>query len=347
MKHRMCNMRHLHWVTLLVAPVVALSCRSQVEGDFDFPNLVIEAQPPALVSVSFRLLVAETGEPEPYLQLQDFELLEDNAPISPTESQVQLVQRARAFKQEAVIMLDFSASVVRGDFDAVINAASRLATKLSETSAVAVYYFDGRVSPTQIATFSDPDPDLKIESFRDHDLIDSSTNLRGAITSGLTILDERQRNHEKIDGLDPNLYSGSLVIFTDGTHNAGETGGYPSERTTLNTVDRSPHALFTVGVEGEVNINFLETIGRDGFELVNPNGNLEDAFSRLSTTFANFANSFYTIAYCSPSRAGEHSFSIRIKERRNLRGEAILHFDADGFSAGCDESLIDKRFPPK
>lgn len=334
-------------LALITFAVFAGCADSQVEGDFEFRNLTVREQSPALVLVSFRLANQEDGAPQPNLTIDDFIIEEDSQPLSPTESRVRIVQRTRAFELETVIMLDFSASVVENEFDELIDAARTLAETLAHTSKIAVYYFDGRDSPFLIADFDDSSPGERIEEFRNHSIIDPSTNLRGAISEGLRILDRRRaefaREARELD--QTGLYGGSLVLFTDGQHTAGTGPNYPSEPQTLRDVDTSDHAIFTVGVDGESDIEFLEKVGRDGFEVADPRGNLAEAFNRLTDSINDFANSYYTVAYCSPLRTGRHELSINIKGREGLEGTARISFDADDFSAGCSESLIDDLFP--
>ena len=333
-------------IGIFLSATTACGTGVESEGDFNFENLMVRREDPALVLVSFRLSTKDNDTPEPFLTLNDFELSEDRRPLSPAESQVRLVQRTRAFQRDTVIMLDFSFSVVTSTetFNQLLDSSRSLAQLISGESDVAVYYFDGRVMPVLIHGFGSPNPAASIEMFRSHTVVDGSTNLHGAVSIGLDILDERRRNFEN-SGLDEELYGGSLVVFTDGTHSAGFGDGYPNRNETLDDVSRSDHAIFAVGVEGEIDTEFLSTVGRDGFEIADAKGNLIPAFNRIGEVFDRFANSYYTIAYCSPSRAGSHEFSIFVRERRELRGSATISFNADGFAAGCNRELLDERFP--
>lgn len=338
---------------LAASLTIAVGCDSaDIEGDFNFENLIVRELDPALVVASFRLTTGEDNkDPVPYLKVDNFQFEEDERTITgqDAEAHIRMVQRRRAFRFDAVIMLDFSGSVA-GDpttRNRVIDGAIALTSSVAQEADVAVYYFDGRVDPVRIHDFGTPNPAASIAAFRDHVVVDSSTNLHGAIVKGVEVLDRRFESF-KNTGEDEELFGGSLVIFTDGTHRAGEGNGYPSRREAREKVRDSDHAVFTVGVEGDVDDEFLRAIGRNGFVVArraSGDAALGTAFTEIAGEIDKFANSYYTVAFCSSRRAGDHDLTIRIPDWMGLSGRARLGFSANDFGAGCTRALIDDRYP--
>ena len=82
---------------------------------------------------------------------------------------------------------------------------------------MAIYLFDGRPTLQTLIGFTRDHDDLTaaITSLDDYEVLDPSTNLNGAIVSGLEVLDS-------IAVSDPDSMVGaSMVVFTDGADMAG------------------------------------------------------------------------------------------------------------------------------
>ena len=100
--------------------------------------------------------------------------------------------------------------------------------------------------------------------------------------------------------------------------------------------------IFSIGLGGEINRDILSQVGKDGFEWARNSDELIDAFDRVAQHIFNLGQRFYTFAYCSPKRAGEHVATLVINWN-GFQGKAEFSFRADGFEGGCSRTLIQEK----
>jgi uncharacterized protein YegL len=163
--------------------------------------------------------------------------------------------------------------------------------------------------------------------------IDTSTNLNGAVVKGVRRLEELRVSVEA-GGV---LYAGALAIFTDGTDRAARV----TEFTAVEAVENSQVSVFAIGLGAEIDEAYLRNIGKSGdVALAQDLGSLDDAFAEVGQSISELANSYYVLAYCSPSRANTHELSLSLP---GYSGSWQGSFDASGFEGGCtpEDFLID------
>jgi Mg-chelatase subunit ChlD len=286
--------------------------------------------PPSVVQLSFRV-TCESGQDVQAisgLAADDFTILESGDQISRHESSIELVPAASSFNLVSMILLDMSGSIVAtGKVVDLQAAVLTLLDTLEDTQRVGIYLFDGREDLQVLSDFTWDMSAHKnaVESLSDYAVVDPSTNLNGAVQQGLEILDGWQEN----SGV--RAFGGSLVVFTDGTDQAG----YVNDSAVLGAVDASDHAVYTVGLGAEVDEQHLSQVGKTASFFASDVEQLESAFTDLADSIKNKAGGNYVLAYCSPKRAGEHLIQLRLNEGAVA---VEFEFDATGFAPGCDTS---------
>lgn len=311
---------------------------------------------PALVSIFFSVDTC-AGEPVADLTADRFTVLEDGKTVSSFESQQQIQPRSQKMRMYSVLLLDLSGSVLRsGDYPKLRAAADAFLDKLFETDGdlhrVAIYAFDGRKDLTPVVGFTSDRNALKAgldslevtecqqtsdcASYADRRTcagwrcVDDSTNLYGAVVSGVNVVDSALADDAEVA-----LRQGALVVFTDGTDQAARV----EETTAVNAVRGASSAVFTVGLGGEIDADVLAALGRDGFYPAANADQLSDAFSQVASRLTSLARRYYLLEYCSPKRNGKHELVIRASLPRDgaepLTGSLTTEFDATGFESGC------------
>jgi uncharacterized protein YegL len=259
------------------------------------------------------------------MDLGDFSIEEDGAGISSFESGAAVVRDDRSFQQAVVIMLDVSGSVL-GSLPELKTAAKSLVEGLSRQPRVAMYTFDGRAEAALRADFTtDLDVIAAAIDTIPAERIDTSTNLNGAIVQGVRRLEERRL---AVEGTGV-LYTGALALFTDGTDRAARV----PKADALDAVGDSDVAVFAIGLGAEIDEKYLRDIGKSGDVAVADDlTGLSDAFAAVGQSISALANSYYVLAYCSPSRASSHELSLSLP---GYSGQWKGSFDATGFAGGC------------
>ena len=291
----------------------------------EFDLLQGAARSPANISLFFQLLTCG-GDPVPRLESEDFQLLEDDDKLSSLESQFTIANTEEAFAFDLMLVLDMSGSMVdSGDADILLDAAETFVQDESTGKEVAIAIFDGRPNIQLIVDFTPHESLLlaAIDSLRDYVVVDSSTNLYGAVIDGLDALDDR--------AAEAGLHAASLVVFTDGSDHAG----YYDFTEALAAVELSPHTVFTIGLGSEYDVDVLTQLGRDGFVEAAAATELSDAFEAINGNVTDLAASFYAVMYCTPARANLHDLTLEVIPN-NPDGILSYSFDATGFTGGCD-----------
>lgn len=310
---------------------------------------------PARILVPFS---AETcaGEPVPNIDAADIQILDDRRVTSDRES-------SRGFRREPqdvrflnLLLLDLSGSILRapaGDAE-LVGAAQAFVDILHASAsgpvATAVFTFDGRPEPTMLSGFDRDADSLKrrLGTLDDDECagsqacpaglvcaggrcVDDSTNLYGAILSALEFLETATATVADVA-----LVTGSLVVFTDGTDQADRA----SLDSVLSETEGTKHAVFTIGLEGEIDRDVLEDIGRDGHEFAADLPGLRSVFESIATQAANQANKHYLLEYCSPRRSGDHVLELVVETELDSGVTAVgylsTNYSAGGFTAGCE-----------
>lgn len=309
------------------------------EPSIEMELIETTTEQPAKVRLFFKVDLGEENLFETLTQ-GDFEIYEDNSLISSLESQARIQNTSGAYLFSSVLLLDLSGSVLNStDLPRVKDAAVNFIESVMPTSfnpefgskEMAVFWFDGEAEIHALTPFT-INRDAIIDSIRSIDTdisSDNSTNLNGAVVQGLSALESRLTQTSQ----DPNLSTaGAMLIFTDGTDQAGRVSSSSAEATVRSL--SSQYSVFTIGLGSEIDENTLRKFGRDGFELAVNSFDLNQAFLDIANKIKSAAGSFYVLEYCSPKRSGEHTIQIRANFD-DRSGRFSTNFNATGFTGGC------------
>ncbi|MCA9839422.1 MAG: VWA domain-containing protein, partial [Trueperaceae bacterium] len=158
----------------------------------------VETRKPALISMFIKVKTC-AGVPVPDLNIANFTILEDDEAISQTESRPDIFPKEQAFRPITVLLLDLSGSVVKvGALADLKEAAKSFVTTLfsqDSSASLAIYWFDGSAEIFPLIDFSSDEETLlqSIDQLDEDTSVDDSTNLNGAIVSGLSVLDNEEK----------------------------------------------------------------------------------------------------------------------------------------------------------
>lgn len=326
----------------IVIMLMAAGCNSS--GSYDDREIDVElidakTELPSKVRLFFKV---DVNDKDRIITLNpsDFEIYENGSLISSLESQARILRERGDFLYSSILLLDLSGSILNsGDLPRLKEAATTFIGRtmpgeddsLHGTREMAVYWFDGEADIHSLVFFtSDRDSLISgIESIDENISSDVSTNLNGALIQGLSVMNSRL---EEIRGDSDIATAGSMVLFTDGTDQAGRV----STAAVLDSVNNAnkEHSVFTIGLGGEIDEGVLRQFGKDGFELARDSLELNDTFLEVAKRLESESNSFYVLEYCSPKRSGEHTLQLRAVYD-NRFGSFETTFSAEGFTGGC------------
>lgn len=294
---------------------------------------------PGRISVFFQV-VAQNGNPIADLTEADFHLAEDGNPVSISESQLQLRPKPQVFRPYSMLLLDRSGSVVQSaegrqrEIDSA-KAYIELVTEAPE-AFVAVSWFDGQQGIHTLVDFSNDRDELldALGHLHDEPPLNPSTNLYGAVVAGLDALDVADQI--AIDeGVE--FRSLSLVIFTDGSDQAGTTPLAAALAALTRQVDgRDKYNAFTIGLGAEIDQGILQQLGPGGATFAEAFDDLGPHFEDTAGLVRDLANSFYLLSYCSPKQDGSglHDLSVSV-DFGGATATRNYTFNADYFGSGC------------
>ena len=340
----MNSSNHSQMYRSIIASLILILTLSSCGKDNDVSRIdmeLIEAKTelPAKVRLFFK---ADLGDEfiGTTLQPGDFEIYEDGSRISSLESQAQIQNDPGEFLFSSVLLLDLSGSVLNdNELPKVKEAAiSFVESVMPETSSqdygskeMAVFWFDGEEEIHLLVPFTSNPTTLNdgINSITEGISSDNSTNLNGAVVQGMSVIQARVAETKN----DPNISTaGSLVIFTDGTDQAGRVPASQANATV--SAASNEYSVFTIGLGGEIDEDALNRFGRDGFELAENSFDLNSSFLAIANKLESQAGSFYVLEYCSPKRSGDHTIQLRAVYD-DYAGSFTTEFNADDFLGGC------------
>ncbi|MBN2108059.1 MAG: VWA domain-containing protein, partial [Deltaproteobacteria bacterium] len=256
------------------------------EVQVDFTLVIGHAQTPSNIYLFFTVEDGN-GKPVTGLQNKDFEIYEDDIPISQLEGSQTIFPNPSVYTMATVLLLDMSGSLLNADpsiFASLKDSAAAFLDNVAgeQGQEVAIYYFDGQAQIHKLAEFSNDIASLKatIQSLTAEGIKaaagwDPSTNLNGAVQQGLAALDAART----ATGTDK-LFIGTLVTFTDGTDQAHLV----SDEAAVASVTAATHYSFTIGLGGEIDESHLKNLGRSGFAFAGDAEELNAAFNEIADT---------------------------------------------------------------
>ena len=299
--------------------------------------------PPSKVTIFYKV-DRKDGKPVAGLTETNFEIYEKGRndecelPISAFESSAQILQDPQVYVYCTVLILDLSGSVTQTALTELKASAKTFIDQVIpaaryESYKMGIYWFNGEpdlkqlIAPTQSATA------LKdaIDSLDETISQDNSTNLYGAIVQGVDVAEQGLVQFQNQDI----LAASSVVIFTDGTDQAGIV----AKSDALKAVTDAPETIsfFTIGLGGEIDTDVLTQVGRDGTAFASNSDELEATFNEIANLVFQEANSYYLFEYCSPKRDGSGVNDLKIRAINGSEaGYLTTTFDATGFTSGCN-----------
>ncbi len=295
---------------------------------------------PSKVSVFYRVIDG-LGNPVSNLTEDNFSILErgrndsEFKVISEDEADRIISDNNDIFRNNVILLLDLSGSVVNNDLDALKISAELFVNNLLSTqnssTKIGIFWFDGVDVLHELIGFTD-DIDLLTSSIERMDATlstDRSTDLYGAILKGA----ERAQNV-----IADNIASGfqsaaSVITFTDGTDQAArhlKSDAFNAVEAASATID-----FYTIGLGAEIDNEVLEALGpKSALSTDNPD-ELADKFQEISDAIFAEANSFYLFEYCTPKRDGSGENGLRL-EVSDANGDGAVNttFNATGFESG-------------
>ena len=294
---------------------------------------------PAKVSVAFNV-ETDQGQPVTGLTLDNFALYENDELISAFESQPKITPDDGDFTYSTMLLLDFSSSVVSTALTELKEAATLFvdhifsAQGINASHELAVALFDGQQNIVYVTDYLTNPLEIKdrISLLDESNMIDPSTNLYGAVQQGIESIEQRLSDNMILDS--DLVVAGAMVLFTDGRDQAARV----SEQNALNTVAQTADniSLYTIGLGSDIDSDVLTAVGVDGFQQAVSLDALVSSFTSVASNVANEANSYYTLEYCTPKRAGNAHILRIVATQSELQGELSISFSAEGFSSECE-----------
>lgn len=260
------------------------------------------------------------------LNKTDFELTEDNQPVSVSESDYVINQKADVFDTlRVVLMLDNSTSLAP-NIEQVRATASKFVHDLVNTTV------DGKKLNVEVSIYTFSEQVIKLCDFlKDKDRLfgvvwdnyalgKASTNLYGAVITGASKWTDVMTTDK--------IRQGILIVFTDGS----DTQGSRTLADALTSVYNKK--VFTVGLGNEIEPQILERLGTAGYFQMNDINELESKFQNVQKEILDYINSFYVMKYSSPKRGNfDHLLRLRIKNNPNSGAASYIegYYNSYGF----------------
>jgi len=305
--------------------------------------------PPAGVRVVFRVLDCD-GYPVRPLTSADVTIINDekgepfgsggegggaSAPGVPSE-----------FGLFSILALDMSDSIFNNNaVNDVIDGAKIFVQKMvidpdrALRHKVALLVFGSTNETSVVLDFTDDAQALntKLEELRTSTSL-GTTNLYGAYMMAL----------EEVcaQGLDLDPVERSVVILTDGTHEAGNESELQANAIAAKDQAETDSSLtaFSIGIRGNYDESKLEELAsKSEYFVISENaGDLEIVFEDVARRVEAIANSNYAIGVCTPVELGNPSLTIQVEVDGEKDSETVPYptDQLTGDVSSCDEVLI-------
>jgi len=320
-------------------------CLGVDNADYRLAILDQSTSSPAKVSIFFRVTDL-AANPIDGLNDSHFSIYEQGrnddcfSLISPTESERRTRTNPQIFKNQTLLLLDLSSSVLEESLDELKEAASSFIQEVMPDSPdgstqMAIFGFDGqdRLIDIQALTGRKDQLLLSVEAISEQLSQDPSTDLYGSvlrITEEASMLVQQARTQSFVA-------SASVVLFTDGRDQAAR---YSKDRA-LDVVENADSNIsyYTIGLGTEIDTEVLEQIGKTFSAFASDRSELQYTFNSISDRLNSAANSYYLFEYCSPKRSGSGLNNLVVELNYDGKFGAVQTvFDANGFTSGCDPS---------
>jgi len=298
---------------------------------------------PSKVSILFKVTDVQ-GNPISGLTASQFTIYEQGRnddcfnTISSSESFARISPNSQVFKNNTLLVLDLSNSVLQSSLEELKLASTSFVNNVmpspeTDSFKMAIYWFDGEdiLHLLNPLTTSITELTAAIDGIDENISNDPSTDLYGAVIKSTNIAEEliQETNQNEV------ISAASVVLFTDGTDQASRF----TEQSALNAVNNAnPNiSFFTIGLGAEIDTEILSEIGKTASVVASNTAELEATFNQISARVSEQANSFYLFEYCTPKRdgSGENNLVIQLTNGA-LQGAVQTKFDATDFTGGCE-----------
>ena len=312
-------------------------CGCQLLGGARIQELATGSTKPG--NVATFVAVTEKGKPAGGLPPSAFTISENDQPIDPETAQLQLMEPARYATFHTLLLVDISQAKDPSTRKALAKAAAAFVRRVRLGQAVTVAAYDGsdrvRVAGEYPVEAHASAPE-QVEVLATMVPADPSRNLRGAVVQGLEILDRSLASSANA------VQVGTLAVFARGPDLAGRV----PENTFDDSISSSSDKFIYIGVTGDTPDGAAKRLAQSGEVLAQSSDTLPIAFEEAGALTDGLLDQYYLLSYCSPSRAGTRDLkvtvSVPVPDGKNESDSFSVHFDATGFTAGCDS----QRVPP-
>lgn len=289
---------------------------------------------PSKVFVTFKVKTDE-GEPVPGMDVRHFTVSDNGVIDSEFESNKMILPKPGRFLASVALVLDLSGSITQTEALTTLKSASSSFAQdvaVLEGVEMGVWWFDGEEALKELVDFT-TDPAVIVAAIDEISAdisSDNSTNLNGAIVQGIDRVEERLNDVR----LQKVAQVGAVVFFTDGTDRANRT----SEDIALQSVATAAEkaiSVYSIGLRGEINEEFLGDVGIDGSGFADGLDGLVTEFRGIAQHIQDEVASYYILAYCSPVRSGIDNRLVIRGEWVGRSGHLETRYSAVGFKGGC------------
>lgn len=264
-----------------------------------------------------------SGNGVPGLIADDFIVTENGGRID-SEANLKIDPDSIPFALKTVLLLDVSSSVT--DFVPQIKEATKsLVNQKLDNQEIAIYTFDSQ--PHLILDFTtDKETVLDaIDNLPETDLV-NSTNLYGGIIAVSNLWEDKYSIEEIEDG--------SLIVFTDGRHNATQSITLSDAKSAISGKKVYVAALNSTDLDEE-SLRQLASES-DHYFIADDISALENTFLNIQTEITNLSRSIYYMFYQSPisdPTPFDNELKVEVKNNRNSEEDRRIleEFSSEGF----------------
>ncbi len=258
---------------------------------------------------------------------QDFAIAENDRLVG-AEAGVKIEADAIPFSIPTVLLLDLSSSV-EGLVPQIKEAVITLINSKSANQTFAIYTFDSAVNLVQEFTGDVNLLTAKVNALPESGLT-NSTNIFGAVEE----VADAWEDEKSID----NIVDGSIVVFTDGFHNAnGKT--VQDALKALEIRSGKLKKIFVAALNSpDLDRSALTqlTFDTNGFFEANDVSGLEAVFLNIQERVSNLSNSIYFLTYTSPitdPKSKNEKLMVKIvgNSNKDKNGRVEEEFNSKGF----------------
>ena len=277
---------------------------SVVDLSLQLQPFLIETQAPSFVNILFQVR-DNAGQGVDFLSTENFEVLENNRAVSPTESALQVRKKnTLPYTLRTVLMIDNSASVST-DLAQIKAAAIDLVRRIVPQQIIAVYKFSD--SPVLMQDFTN-EVDFLVAAIDGIQPEFATTDLYGAVARGAARWEDIYSTSE--------VQQGVLIVLTDGSDTQASTTLAQA------LAARGGKQVYTLGLGDEIEPEVLESLGNAGYFPLANAAELGASFTQIQTEIALAADSFYWLNYLSPKR-GNNLHTLRLQVKGNALNSSI------------------------